>query len=485
MKSFYTLIFLFTTFTRVLLPQEFNSQKFYNSYPDYKDSNIKNKRFGHSGLVKKIKDIKKNGVFNVEIAGKSLQDREIFLLSIGEGKTKVLLWSQMHGDESTATMALFDLFNFFNANDSHNKFRKQLLKKIKIYFIPMLNPDGAEVYKRRNALNIDLNRDALRLEFPESRILKTVRDSLKPKFAFNLHDQNTRYTAGNSYRSATISFLAPAYNYEKEINVVRGNTMKLIVNMYDELNKYIPGHVAKYKDDFEPRAFGDNFIKWGTSSVLIESGGWKNDEEKQFIRKLNYISILTGLHSIANKSYEKADIEIYKNIPFNDNLLFNLLLRNLTVKHKNKNYIVDIGINHEENNTIDQTQTFYQGKIEDWGDLSIFYGYDELDLNGYEIRKSKVYDLPVHNLNELDITKLLKKGYGFIRLGSLEINHEFSGLPFNLVLGDVEVKVDPEYNEFANFTIWKDKELHYNIINGFIYDVKSEIEIKSNGLIFK
>ncbi len=112
--------------------------------------------------------------------------------------------------------------------------------------------------------------------------------------------------------------------------------MKLIVNIYDELKKFIPGHIAKYKDDFEPRAFGDNFIKWGTSSVLIESGGWKNDEEKQFIRKLNYISILAGLNSIANKLYEKADIKVYNNIPFNDNLLFDLLLRNLSVKYKDK-----------------------------------------------------------------------------------------------------------------------------------------------------
>ena len=485
MKSFYTLIFLFITITKVLLPQNFNSNEFYHSYPNYKDSNIKNKRFSHSEIIKKIKEIKKFKSFNVEVAGKSIEGRNIFLVSIGEGKTNVLLWSQMHGDESTATMALFDIFNFFNADDSFNNFRKQILKKLNIYFIPMLNPDGAENFKRRNALNIDLNRDALRLQFPESRILKSVRDSLKPKFAFNLHDQNTRYTAGNSYHSATISFLAPAYNYEKEINTVRGNTMKIIVDMYNELNKFIPGHIAKYKDDFEPRAFGDNLVKWGTSSVLIESGGWKNDKEKQFIRKLNYISILSGLHSIANKTYEKVDIEVYNNIPFNDNLLFDVLLRNLTIKHKKKSYIVDVGINREEKSTIDQTQHFYHSKVEDWGDLSIFYGYEEIDLTGYELRKSMIYDLQIENLDELDIIELLKEGYGFIRLDSLEINREFSSLPFNLVLGDASINLKPEYGEFANFTIWKNKKIRYNVINGFVYDVKSEIEINSHGLIFK
>ncbi|MCB9209432.1 MAG: peptidase M14 [Ignavibacteriales bacterium] len=485
MKSLTTLIFLLIIFTGNSLTQEFNSENLYNSYQNFKETDIRNKIFKHAELKSKIKNIKKNKIFKVETAGKSLEGKEIFMLSIGTGKTKVLLWSQMHGDETTATMALFDLFNFFENDKEFTEFKDQLLKKIKIYFIPMLNPDGAELYQRRNELNIDLNRDALRLEFPESKILKAVRDSLKPKFAFNLHDQNTRYTSGNSYHSATISFLAPAFNYEKDINDVRGNTMKVIVNLFEELSKYIPGHIAKYKDDFEPRAFGDNFMKWGTGSILIESGGWKNDEEKQFIRKLNFISILTGLNSIANKIYENADINVYHNIPFNDNLLFDLLLRNLSVKHKNKNYTVDVGINRIEEYTKDQTQNYYVGKIEDWGDLSIFYGYDELDLSGYEIKPSKIYNIELNKLNELDLNKLMKEGYGFVKVDTMNIKREFSSIPFNLVLSNVDVNVEPKYNGNANFTIWKGKKLCYNVINGFIYDITDDIYNQNNGIIFK
>jgi hypothetical protein len=484
MKSAISLIFLITIFSGSTLPQNFNSQDIYNAYSEYKETDIRSKRIKHSELTKKINKIKESNIFNVEDAGKSLEGRTISLLSIGKGKTKVLIWTQMHGDESTATMALIDLFNFFEADDEFNDLRKELLKKLKIYFIPMLNPDGAEEFTRRNRLGVDLNRDALRLEFPESKILKTIRDTLKPKFAFNLHDQNTRYTSGNSYHSATLSFLAPAFNYEKEINDVRGNTMKLIVNLYDELNKYIPGHIAKYKDDFEPRAFGDNFIKWGTSSVLIESGGWKNDDEKQFIRKLNFIAILTGLNSIANKLYTKADIDVYHSIPFNDNLLFDLLLRNLSFKYKNNSYTVDIGINREEKVTKDQTQDYYAGVIEDWGDLSIFYGYDELDLSGYEIKESKIFDLPIQNINELDLDRLLKEGFGFVKIDSASIKREFSSIPFNLIFDNSQINLEPRFNGHANFTIWKNNKLRYNVINGFIYDVNSDLELKNNGLIF-
>ena len=38
---------------------------------------------------------------------------------------------------------------------------KRILSALTLYVVPMLNPDGAERYQRRNAQNIDLNRDAL------------------------------------------------------------------------------------------------------------------------------------------------------------------------------------------------------------------------------------------------------------------------------------------------------------------------------------
>ena len=108
--------------------------------------------------------------------------------------------------------------------------------------------------------------------------------------------------------------------------------------MYQALNQFIPGHIAKYSDEYEPRAFGDNFQKWGTSTILIESGGWKDDPEKQFIRKINFIALLSAFKSIAEESYEETSDKIYESIPFNDKYIFDVILRNLTVKNgKDKN----------------------------------------------------------------------------------------------------------------------------------------------------
>ena len=183
MKTIFTIIFLTLIFPRTFLTQNLIWNSLYNSYENFKEPNIFDKRISHSYLSKSIKKIEKSDLFTLEVAGKSLEGRKIFHISTGEGKVNVLLWSQMHGDEPTATMALLDILNFLSADDDFNQLRKSILENLSIHIIPMLNPDGAEQFSRRNALHVDLNRDALRLQFPESKILKSVRDSINAEFA--------------------------------------------------------------------------------------------------------------------------------------------------------------------------------------------------------------------------------------------------------------------------------------------------------------
>jgi len=60
----------------------------------------------------------------------------------------------------------------------------------------------AEIFRRENAFNVDLNRDALRLQSPESKILWDYSVKTSPEFGFNLHDQNNYYGAGRSGNTA-------------------------------------------------------------------------------------------------------------------------------------------------------------------------------------------------------------------------------------------------------------------------------------------
>lgn len=345
----------------------------FENYSFFKEQSLNNRRIKHKDILPLI--FKRAKIFEFEEIGKSYEGREIFVLKIGNGDTKIMLWSQMHGDESTATQALFDIFNFFENSEFLKTGIDKILKECTLFFIPMLNPDGAERYTRRNAQGIDINRDALKLEAPESRILMKLRDKLEADFGFNLHDQDAWYSAGNTKYPATLSFLAPTFNFEKSINETRKKSMQVIVSINKVLQKLIPNQVGKYDDGFMPTAFGDNIQKRGTSTILIESGGYKNDIEKQFVRKLNFISILHALFSISNNSYEKEDIENYNKIPFNKkNKLFDFILRNALIKGECGNYKADIGIRRmpspKQDNLI----------IADIGDLSQNFAFNETDL---------------------------------------------------------------------------------------------------------
>lgn len=463
-------------------------QSLYYNYEMFKEHALQNRLFKHSDIVKLISNLKKNKIFEVNVVGKSVEGREIYLLSIGSGKKKIFLWSQMHGDEPTATMALFDIFNFFSDTINYQDIKKQILSNTKIYFMPMVNPDGAEVFKRRNALSIDLNRDANRLQTPEAKTLMSVFDSLKADFGFNLHDQNHRYTAGNTFKSAAISFLAPPINYEKQVDLVRLNAIKLIGSLFKMLNRYVPGHIAKYSDDYEPRAFGDTFQKKGTSTILVESGGWQNDPEKQFLRKLNFILLLSAIKQISENSFQNISEAIYESIPFNEEKLFDVVLRNLTM-YKNGNEIkVDIGINFEEILTSDKKNLYRKASIEDIGDLSVYYGYTDVDLNGYELAEVKTYREKTFSLKEiksLSLTKIYKKGCTNLLVKN-KIDEEFVDLPINLIINHKkELSRRFVIGAIPNFLIKKDGKVEYVVINGFLQRVNDNQDYIGNGVVIK
>jgi hypothetical protein len=382
----YLITILFLGMTNTILGQDLAST-LHQSHSKFRDTTFVRRRFRHIDMMPAIEKLKSRpDLFEVSTVGTSHEGRSINQIKMGRGATKILLWSQMHGDESTATMALFDIFKFFQGqNDGLDEIRKQILDKCTLYFVPMLNPDGAEVFQRRTALGIDMNRDALRTQTPEGQLLKKLQNDLLPDFGFNLHDQSPRYSAGKTGNLATISFLATAYNEEREINPVRKRSMQLIVAMNKILQQFIPNQVGRYSDEFEPRAFGDNIQKWGTTLILIESGGYKNDPEKQYIRQLNYVSILAGIASVATKAYKKESPKDYEKIPENERYIYDLLIRNVTINAEGRSFVADIGINRNERPVQGKNYFVVSGVIEEFGDMSVFFGTDEINAEGLQL----------------------------------------------------------------------------------------------------
>ncbi len=489
MQYKYIIGFLTIIFTHSLSGQEKEiTSSLYESYEKYRETSINKRRIKHTEIQPLIDKYTNNPKFDVNVVGYSIEERSLSLISIGEGKTDVFLWSQMHGDEPTATQAIFDILNFFDSND-FQKEKQAILSELRLHFLPMLNPDGAEVFQRRNTLGIDINRDALRLQSPEGRTLKRVRDSLEADFGFNLHDQSRYYNAERTEKPATISYLAPAYNYEKDINETRGNAMKIIVFMNNIIQNYAPGQVGRYNDDFEPRAFGDNIQKWGTSTILIESGGFPNDIEKQEIRKLNYVSILSAIYTIANRQYEEIPLAAYEEIPQNDRKLFDLKIEDVTYKLKGKDYLLDIGIQRPEVDLKDHNAFWNSSRIIDQGDLSTYYGFETFTAKDYVIVPGKVYPKTLNSVEELNTinpVELLKDGYTYLRIEKINPELLFSKIPINLISKNYvvpELIIKPGLN--PTFLLSKNGQIEKAVINGFLIDLKKPSSSFTNAMIYR
>lgn len=437
----------------------------HRDHEKYLESAVLVRRFKHEDVMQITSKLGKE--FRVQQVGASAQGRAIRMITYGNGPIHVLMWSQMHGDETTATRAILDIFRFLAADDAYNELRTRIKSGITWHFIPMLNPDGAARFTRRNRDGIDINRDALRLQSPEGRILKRVRDSLRADWGFNLHDQG-RGTMVNG-KSATISLLAPPYNQQREVNDTRGDAMQMTRFLHDQIATLIPGQIGLYPDDFEPRAFGDNIQKWGTRTILIESGGYGDDWEKKGIRKLNFVLLLTAAGSIADKSYEKIPVIAYEEIPKNsDGRIMELIVKNV----KYQGILRDIGIDRREIDSEDFRNFYVRSAISDLGDLSTSTSYLTFDAEGYEVLAGKVYEPALDTwaqFQQLPMEKLMREGYtDFVVKGPID---RFAGTKVNIHQQPPSGFAEVQLGSNPSLIFRQNTTIAFALINGVIYKV--------------
>ncbi len=346
---------------------------------------------GHiDGFLEKI-----NRKCEVRILGSSVLGLPIRSISIGTGALRVLMWSQMHGNESTTTKAVLDLINYLNSDLPETQ---TLLKSCRVTIIPILNPDGAAAYTRVNANAVDLNRDAQQRSQPESRILRNLFDEFQPDYCFNLHDQRTIYNVGNTSKPATISFLAPAHDESRSISPTRAESMKLIVAMNKILQKQIPGQVGRYDDSFNANCVGDTFQMTETATVLFEAGHFSEDYDRERTREYIFYGLKTALHVISEDKVSKLNPSEYFLIPENQKRYFDILIQNAHIIAPPFEKGDAIGILYVEtlnNGTID-----FVPKIDKTGDLVGYYGHEifncliDSDLNVLKRHSAVVKLLP-------------------------------------------------------------------------------------------
>lgn len=311
---------------------------------------------------------------NLKIIEKSVQKRDIYSYVIGTGKIKILLWSQMHGNESTTTKALFDLLKLLNGK---SELAEKLLNHFTFYCIPMLNPDGAKNYTRVNANQIDLNRDFQTLSQPESQLLRKIHSEFKPDFCYNLHDQRTIFASGNTNNPATVSFLAPSFNENRDINEVREKAMDVIIAMNEVLQELIPNQVGRFDDGFNLNCVGDTFTYLKSPTILFEAGHFQGDYDREMTRKYIFIALISGLKHIYENDIVCNKTDKYFNIPQNKPIFYDFIYKNIKISYDNRQIITNFAIQFNEV-LVDEKIEFIATLV-DIGDLRESKGHFEFD----------------------------------------------------------------------------------------------------------
>lgn len=313
-------------------------------------------------------------VFEISEIGKSVQQRSVYQVKIGTGKTKILVWSQMHGNEPTTTKGLFDFFNFL-ATDSREA--NQIKSQYTLLCVPMLNPDGAFAYTRENANGIDLNRDAYLATQPEMKLLKALYENFKPDYCYNLHDQRTIFGTDELNLPATISFLAPAYNEERTYNEVRIKAIEVINKMNNVLMQYIPNQIGRFDDSYNVNCTGDYFTTQNTPTILFEAGHYPNDYNREESRKYVFIALLSSFFDNYENVVVDNELQKYLRIPQNNKCFFDFIYKNVKIIDNSVEKIINFAAQYQE--ILVKDEIHFEAIISKISDLENYSGHVEYD----------------------------------------------------------------------------------------------------------
>jgi hypothetical protein len=313
----------------------------------------------------------------LSVIGNSVQGKPIYQYLIGSGKIKIYLWSQMHGNESTTTKGLFDFLKLLH---SKSDLAIKLLESFTFCCIPMLNPDGAELYTRENANKVDLNRDSQDLTQPESKVLRITYESFMPDYCYNLHDQRTIFGVADSGKPATMSFLAPSFNQDREVNESRLQAINLIACINDSLQQLIPGQVGRFDDSFNINCIGDTFQYLGTPTLLFEAGHFQSDYEREETRKYVFVSLVSSFIALYENDIVVNRIDDYLNIPQNKVVFYDLMYKKVRINYDGIEKITNFALQYKEE--LSENNITFNAYLVEIGELDGYFGHYEYDADG-------------------------------------------------------------------------------------------------------
>lgn len=108
--------------------------------------------------------------------------------ALNRKKPTFLVVAAQHGNEQSGKEAALMLIRDLAAGEL-----KPLLKQMNFLVVPQANPYGNKVDRRTNEQNLDLNRDHVKLESPETQAIHKVFAAWMPEVTLDLHEKGDDY----------------------------------------------------------------------------------------------------------------------------------------------------------------------------------------------------------------------------------------------------------------------------------------------------
>lgn len=313
-----------------------------------------NSMLSYEDVVKTLNGIEqaskgKVEVFTLDRFGKSEQGRSIYVAKVGTGEKKIWIQAQIHGNEKLVTEAALQMLKTYASNNS--KEVQTVLEESTLYFIPMYNPDGAEMNTRGTKITetgqlLDLNRDWSPeggFKAKESKVVYSFWAELKPDFAIDLHHQGLKQVYGTNEATSfslgiSLAPNGPTLPAYKNYNDV---TRQMLAYVYDQMNGYGYTHIDRYQIvDSEKQVGYDIDIKGGVVSAMMmglnysglnpenhshpavffetkgnSSDGSLGQKSNGYLTKQNYLALKSLIYGYVTGEVNDVDPESWNSIP--------------------------------------------------------------------------------------------------------------------------------------------------------------------------
>ena len=283
---------------------------------------------------------KKSDLIYMEVIGKSVKGRNLYLVKFGNYNEKnptVLFMTQQHGNEVLSTEAALEVIKNLSTND---KKVREWADKVNVFFIPRYNPDGGAgdvnfdisnyagggLATRANANGTDLNRDHQARKEPETQALHgNVLKKYKIDYMVDFHHQGTQSAIDDEY--VTGSILYPTNRAVDQEIVLASKRLGAV--LYHAVSAKGWGHIGRYNGTTDVTMIRNGIpMDYGTAALLFEmrgmidhssSGMILGQKSNGYLIQQSVVSMEAIIGAIADGSIYDADISFWDTLPVQRN----------------------------------------------------------------------------------------------------------------------------------------------------------------------